>query len=151
MNDYDIIFIILRLWYFVVKMYVLFDIVFVIFNHYYFEGHKEDYLIVVNSLKIKSLLTYSTRNRLIQLSTYYQELIDTTVYVLSRTDWYNCLRIIKNWLIQLSTYYQELIDTTVYVLSRTDWYNCLRIIKNWLIQLSTYYQVFLHQLDNMIK
>ena len=37
-NDYDIIFIILSLWYFVVKMYVLFEIVLVIFNYYCFEG-----------------------------------------------------------------------------------------------------------------
>jgi hypothetical protein len=32
MNDYDIIFIVLRMWYFVLKMYVLFEITFVVFS-----------------------------------------------------------------------------------------------------------------------
>ena len=31
-----------RLWYFVVNMYVLFEIVFAVFDYYCFEGHRED-------------------------------------------------------------------------------------------------------------
>jgi hypothetical protein len=31
-----------RLWYFVVNMYVLFEIVFALFDYYCFEGHRED-------------------------------------------------------------------------------------------------------------
>jgi hypothetical protein len=33
---------VLRLWYFVVNMYVLFEIVFAVFDYYCFEGHRED-------------------------------------------------------------------------------------------------------------
>jgi hypothetical protein len=46
-NDYihytnDLSLIILRLRYFVVNMYVLFEIVFAVFDYYCFEGHMED-------------------------------------------------------------------------------------------------------------
>ena len=33
-------------------MYVLFEIVFVVFNYYCFEGHREDYLIVANCVTL---------------------------------------------------------------------------------------------------